>query len=276
MTSPNHALLICSHDGTLRRRVVLDARKAYAIGRSPRCEITLPSGSISRRHALAFCHAGVWRLLDTGSRHGIDYHGAFVRRCELALGELVGVGHARIGLEDPRKPARRTAGNGHTSSGGGRSADIWNARTAAMAAIDDRESPVRGTDIAATEFLLVRSARGDSRLFDLSAVDHATIGYDPLCRIQLECVPGLAPLHAVLFREPRAWTVVDAGGGVTSIDERFLRRRLAGDITVDLGTYRLQMIRPHLVEGQSGDIAPHAVSAFLPEPDGLRIEQTDD
>ncbi|MDZ4829799.1 MAG: FHA domain-containing protein [Phycisphaerae bacterium] len=299
------SLLVCTPDGTVRRRIALDSTRAYAIGRSPRCDIQLPVGSVSRRHALLFCHAGVWHVVDTGSRLGLSVGEREARRGTLvphgtsegAIDGGIGIGPVVLRLgstsngvytPSPRSGGHWTPLNGHPAYTdlNAESAGL-NARTMdmptdvpAFGSAEAVSAPLsltgRGSVRPRSELLLIESDAGLARLFDLRAVDHATIGYDPLCGIALACQAGLAPLHAVAFREPKAWVVVDAGGGVVSLGDRFRRRRLAGAVTVELGQYRLRMVEAISVEPRRADIAPRAVSAFRSPTGGVQVAEDDE
>jgi hypothetical protein len=265
-----HLLETCSADGTLIRTQRLDPTRAYALGRSPRCDLRLPVGSVSRRHAAIFCHAGVWRIVDTGSRRGLvirtddraaapsgrTFHGSrgldtpdasiapghhVVRQAILRPDQLVGVGPAWLRLgRDPASTHR----NGNGAKGAGheqwRGAHDMSARTVELPAITETELRVDAPSVP--ELLIVETAGHTLGVYDLRHVDHATIGTDPLCRIALPSRPGLLPLHAVLLHESKAWSIIDAGGGVQSDGARYLRRRLRPDVSADLGSVRVRIV----------------------------------
>ena len=277
------SLLVCSPDGTVWRRVTLDPVRAYAIGRSRRCDIALSIASVSRRHALLFCHAGEWQIIDTGSRRGLVVDGHEVRRVALSTKVGVEVGPIVLRLGDGGHGDAHFSGqvrlnNGHgNTSVGHPDANHWNARTLEMPAFDGLGTPLaNGSSVdPIAELLLVQSASGIEGVFNLRSVDHATIGFDPLCHISLPARAGLAALHAVAFREPKAWVLMDAGGGIVSLGDRFLRRRLGGAITAELGEFRLRILEPTVIEPRRGDLAPRAVSAFLPDNFGVQLAADD-
>ncbi|PHR65654.1 FHA domain-containing protein [Pseudidiomarina marina] len=53
------------------QRFDLHEREAYVIGRSSECDIQIDHPTLSRQHALLFCHEGVWHLRDLNSTNGV-------------------------------------------------------------------------------------------------------------------------------------------------------------------------------------------------------------
>lgn len=53
------------------QRFDLRERHAYVVGRSSECDIQIDHPTLSRRHALLFCHQGVWHLRDLNSTNGV-------------------------------------------------------------------------------------------------------------------------------------------------------------------------------------------------------------
>lgn len=284
----------CTKNGAVRRTFRLDPSRAYSIGRSPRCEICLPFGSVSRRHAALFCHAGVWRVLDCGSRRGVEVEGMDVHQTTLRPDRPVRIGPLWLRLRvGGAGPSRRTGTNGvrgfrqhgwigitrdaRMSDGAAHTGhDPLNAKTLDMPAMNsvDRDDGVDGDSggsqsgrvgarhsAGAAEVLVVESGDCVLGIFDLCLVDHVSLGTDPHCRIQLPLRPGVLPLHALLLRESRLWSAIDAGGGLVSEGNRYLRRRLRAGVGVELGTLRIRVAGVTLVEPTSGSGESAAVGA---------------
>jgi serine phosphatase RsbU (regulator of sigma subunit)/pSer/pThr/pTyr-binding forkhead associated (FHA) protein len=69
--------------------------KEIVVGRSQRCDVSLPSDTVSRSHAQLLFRGGRWRLSDLGSRHGTFINGQPLPPHDpmvLAEGDLVRIG----------------------------------------------------------------------------------------------------------------------------------------------------------------------------------------
>jgi hypothetical protein len=69
------------------------------LGRNSRCDVVLPSPTVSRRHALLSFRDGGWILRDLESKNGTLVNGVRVGRCELRPGDLVEVGGQRLTID---------------------------------------------------------------------------------------------------------------------------------------------------------------------------------
>ncbi len=224
-------LLIATAEGRVARRIPLDPNRAYSIGRSPRCDIALLPGSISRRHAVLFPHAGGWWTSDVGSNHGLRTPAGTTRFAPLTTESWVTIGPLVLWLLPTDEPASRGEGLNHDQP-----VEYGPDDTVDLEAIN----PPAGEPSQLLE-IGIREGRGTRRI-DLSGVQHATIGSDLACAIRLPARPTLAPLHAVLVREPHAWALIAAQGAILSGEQRFLRKRLEPGRLVNLSSFRLRML----------------------------------
>lgn len=233
-------LLIATAEGRVARRIPLDPNRAYSIGRSPRCDIALLPGSISRRHAVLFPHAGGWWTSDVGSNHGLRTPSGTTRFAPLTTESWVTIGPLVLWLLPTNEPASADEGRDHDQP-----VEYGPDDTLDLEAIN----PPAGEPSQLLE-IGVREGRGTRRI-DLSGVQHATIGSDLACAIRLPSRPTLAPLHAVLVREPHAWALIAAQGAITFGEQRFLRKRLEPGCMVNLSTFRLRMLTTETLKSSS-------------------------
>ena len=70
------------------------------VGRAPECDISVADTKISRRHAEFDASGHTPRVSDLGSRNGILVNGRKVGAADLAPGDVVTVGDARIRFEE--------------------------------------------------------------------------------------------------------------------------------------------------------------------------------
>ncbi len=70
------------------------------VGRAPECDISLADTKISRRHAEFDASGSMPRVTDLGSRNGILVNGRKVGAADLAPGDIVTVGDARIRFDE--------------------------------------------------------------------------------------------------------------------------------------------------------------------------------
>ncbi len=239
-------LLIATADGGVLRRVPLDPSRAYSLGRSERCDIPLEPASISRRHALLFRHAGIWCVADSGSARGLHTEEGSTRFAALTPERWVGVGPLVLWLLASNvTPARVEIDHSNETLNG--------AVTTKQDDSDCDESIVDG-DTAGRLIAIETTAGHLVRLLDCELVDHATIGSDRSCTVPLspttELPDALAPLHAVLYREPSGWAVIAAVGVVTASGARYLRKRVDGETPVELGGYRVRTTVPHVLRNE--------------------------
>jgi pSer/pThr/pTyr-binding forkhead associated (FHA) protein len=230
----DHECLISRTDGELVRRLRLDPTRAYSIGRSNRCDIVLAPTSVSRRHALLVPFSGRWLLFDTGSRRGLWSPAGAVRQADLLSAGWVCVGPLSLTVVRADAPGAPPPG---AWDGGDPSA-------ATLTDADEEDSPSAGELLAVERPTGVADRRALERLVDLSSIRHATVGSDLDCDIRLAEADGVAPLHAVLFREPKAWVVVDGGAGIRCEGRSWIRKRLDATTAVELGGIALRVLRP--------------------------------
>lgn len=68
-------------------------RSTLVLGRSPECDLVLPSPSVSRQHARLLRRAGVTRVEDLGSTNGTFLNGRRITApTELGAGDVIGIG----------------------------------------------------------------------------------------------------------------------------------------------------------------------------------------
>jgi hypothetical protein len=262
-----HTLLLATSEGAVVHRQVIDAAWAYSIGRSHRCDIPLEPASISRRHAVLFHHAGSWWVADTGSQRGLATEDGPCRFAPLTEERWVGLGPLvawivptsnREAAADLRELPRSRRIDFSGADAGGDS-------SAGEEAIDPA-SPQPTAPL-----VLIEDAAGRLlRLLDPNGIDHATIGSDATCDIKLEtpadardAASAVAPLHAILYREPRAWVLVAAQGVLSRGGERYLRMRLDSSTSAVLGAYRVRLLAAER-------LAPEAPCAGTSTEDILR------
>ncbi|MDZ4754261.1 MAG: FHA domain-containing protein [Phycisphaerae bacterium] len=251
-------LLLATESGDVVHRQPIDPKWAYSVGRSTRCDIVLQPGSISRRHALLFHHAGVWWVADTGSNSGLATEDGITRCAPLTPERWVRMGPVVAWLLEAGAPAKQKSSSERPAAGGTSELDALThlAGSSAGEGGGDGGEGVAGDSGTGSpnEFFVIQSADGGLvRLLDGTGAEHATIGTDPACTIHLPQeaadTPGasespLAPLHAVLYREPSSWVLIAAHGAVTTNGKRFLRSRVSTTVAIELGGYRLRSILP--------------------------------
>ena len=66
------------------------------IGRSPKCEVVIPSESVSRRHAAVISEGDAWFVSDLGSKNGVLVGGARTQRRRLANGDVIRLGSVEL------------------------------------------------------------------------------------------------------------------------------------------------------------------------------------
>lgn len=235
----DHELLISRTDGELVQRLPLDPTRAYSIGRSNRCDIVLAPTSVSRRHAILVPFAGRWLLFDTGSRRGLWSPAGSVRQADLLSAGWVCVGPLALTLVRADAPDPQPAA-------------AWDAGDPSAATIldgEEEETPNAGELLVIERPTGIAGRRSLERLVDLSTLRHATVGSDLDCDLRLAEADGVAPLHAVLFREPKAWVIVDGGAGIRCDGRSWIRKRLDATAAVELGGLALRVLRPERLEG---------------------------
>jgi hypothetical protein len=261
-------LLVATSDGTVVRRVSLERPDAHSIGRSPRCDIPLDIASISRRHALLFPFAGSWFVADTGSQLGLRSPEGPCRITRLAAEHWVGLGPLVLWLvEGAAARSQRSPTD--------RNADSPAAPEPSDEADDHRDLDDSGEHpgIAGELLLLERAAEASARkpglagssvlaVMDLTGLRFATVGTDPSCGIRLpDAARPPRPLVAVLYREPRQWVAVAAGGELRCDGQRFLRKRLSAETPVEIAGLLVRLLVPERpVEDRPRPAAPPPVA----------------
>ncbi|NQT89527.1 FHA domain-containing protein [bacterium] len=81
-----------------RREV--DLSGTTVLGRSPRCDISIPDGSVSGTHATITHEAGAWVLQDEESTNGSYVNDDPTRRCKLLDGDTVRLGNIELTFRD--------------------------------------------------------------------------------------------------------------------------------------------------------------------------------
>ena len=82
--------------------------RAVVIGRSPSCDLPVPSPRVSRRHAWVHRDGNQYAVSDLGSTNGTFVNGAPVDGvAPLGFGDVVQVGQVRLRLERPRADRSR-------------------------------------------------------------------------------------------------------------------------------------------------------------------------
>ena len=232
-------LLVAKSDGTLLLKVDLSRRRVVSIGRSPRCDLTLVSPSVSRRHALLFRHSDGWRLVDTGSRSGLMTEAGRVSKVEMDERTWCRVGHIHLWL-DP---------TGHAPQ---------------VPFMPDMEEDRLLVDPDGGEGpLLTVLDPGDRPLRRIGLRAHAAIlvGTSPTCDVVVRDRHAAA-IHVIIYREQTRWCVADAGGGEEALlivdGRRSRRQRLHGGAVIRVGSHRL------------------VISAALPRPEETAGEDDSD
>jgi hypothetical protein len=254
-------LLIATTSGSVVERIDLDPARAYSIGRSHRCDIPLTPRSVSRRHAVLFPHAAGWWVADAGSCRGLATSAGPTRFAQLTTDRWVALGPLVLWLLPTRSrptAARLSAPLALAGAEEGRSAapqdDLHDDEPDACDASGEHRAQLPHL----FQFESSRTApngAASARFIDLSALPFATVGSDIACTIRLQG-EAIAPLHAVLVREPSHWALVAAQGIITAEGARFRRKRLESAAFVGLGDWRLRAVeveRPVVMPAVEGD-----------------------
>jgi len=81
-------------------RLKADLSESTVIGRSPRCDICIPDGSVSGTHAVVSYEAGSWILQDDESTNGTFLNDDPIRRTKLLDGDTVRLGNVELTFHD--------------------------------------------------------------------------------------------------------------------------------------------------------------------------------
>lgn len=238
------ALLVAKADGTLLLRMELAQRRLVSIGRSPRCDLTLASAAVSRRHALLFHHPGGWRIVDTGSRNGLQGADGRVAAIDFDDRTWCRIGPAHLWLDPGGEPANAPATLGFPDPD-------------EMQLLDDPDrepGPVLSL-VAPDDHPLRRVA--------LREHDGLLVGSSPTCDLVVSD-RHVAPIQAIFYREQSRWCVVNADGtSPLVVDGRRRRRqRLHGGMLLTLGGHHVVVsgrvsrpADPTELNGRGGDQA---------------------
>lgn len=194
-------LLVANPDGSLLHTHPVRPRATVVIGRAGHCNIVIPSGRVSRHHAVVFEFAGDWYAIDLDSTAGLSIESGPVRLHRFSttspwvrLGPVVlwmdGLDAAR-----PAPPSRLPATSQSPSS-------------AVVRIMADLGTPP--TSRSEPRPLLVafrRRADGAMRLLDLSHADRILIGSDSRADIVIAS-EHVKPLQALVFRMGSKWATV--------------------------------------------------------------------
>jgi len=97
--APGPAAHLTIHTGPLQGSRIPVARPMLALGRSARCDITLPDPQASRQHArLEWRHDGLY-LLDTNSTNGTYVNGYRIGQVRLRGGEQVQISNTVLTIQ---------------------------------------------------------------------------------------------------------------------------------------------------------------------------------
>jgi hypothetical protein len=80
----------------------LPAGREVVVGRGADCDVVVDETSVSRRHCRLVLRDGRLHLEDLGSAHGLQHRGKRVSRCELGVGDVVGIGSAELRFDQVR------------------------------------------------------------------------------------------------------------------------------------------------------------------------------
>ncbi|MCP4680287.1 MAG: FHA domain-containing protein [Deltaproteobacteria bacterium] len=73
-------------------RIVSLESDVFFVGRDRECDLSMPDGRISRRHARLQCHQGEWRVEDLNSKNGIAVNGKKVGTARIRPGDAISIG----------------------------------------------------------------------------------------------------------------------------------------------------------------------------------------
>lgn len=82
--------------GDLRGRQIEVESDSICIGKSRRCDVSLPDDTVSRQHAEIHREAGGYRFRDLGSTNGSYVGGARVKDAYLKPGDVLGIGKVQL------------------------------------------------------------------------------------------------------------------------------------------------------------------------------------
>lgn len=86
--------------GPLKRRAIrIDHGQSYLVGRGTKCELTIPSPDVSRRHARLLWEGDSLVVEDVESTNGVDVNGFTVPRAVLKRGDTVALGSTCFRVE---------------------------------------------------------------------------------------------------------------------------------------------------------------------------------
>jgi pSer/pThr/pTyr-binding forkhead associated (FHA) protein len=238
------SLLVAKADGTLLAKADLSHRRVTTIGRSPRCDLVLASPTVSRRHAVLFRHAEGWRLVDVGSRQGLETEAGPARVVEMDMKSWVRIGSALLWLDS---------------------------RGAAPAVPflpdpDEQRLLLEPDRCAEPTVTLIDSTDRPQRRLALTDREGLLVGSSPSCDLVIGD-PGVAPVHGLIYREMSRWVVLDAGAGEPTllVDGRRTRRhRLHGGAVLRVGLHRLIISGP--LSGGNDRAEDELEASAAPEP----------
>jgi len=179
-------LLLAKSDGTLLLRVDLSKRRALCIGRSPRCDVVVPTPTVSRRHALLYRHPHGWRLVDLGSRNGLHTEAGNLRCVDLNEDRWVRIGAVHFwlsGTDEPQPPGEPV----------------------------DAELMVRPDRVEGPLVSIIDAADRPLQRLELKPSQEAVlIGSDRLCDVVVKH-PSVGGVHLIVYREGRRWAIAPGG-----------------------------------------------------------------
>ncbi len=262
-------LLVAKSDGSLLHTRPVGARATLVIGRSPSCQVVVPSERASRHHAVVFEFSGEWYAVDLDSTAGLQtdegprrLHHFTAQSPWVRMGPVVlwidGQQDRRrpkaarpIPIERRREPVVRTRGD----------------------FVDPPPSPP-ATDAPSLLVGFRRRSDGEVRTLDLAGADRLMIGGSPDCDVIL---PGdERRMRALFFRLGSRWGVVDLHDAPTA-DETPGHRRLGPGVRWNLGSVEAFVVTPESAffhgetdsepSGLEGLDVPDLGSIFATRPD---------
>lgn len=233
-------LLIARKTGQILRRIDLTDVRRLSIGRSTRCEVSLPSPSISRRQALLFEEAGRWVIVPVRSPRSVRVAKGFVRRAVLGgdVWARVGSYFLWVNADPPRGNAMRGRAMQAPALLRGEMLELVDAELLGRTDVSVQKivNGVRRVETAGPTLVVADGTGKPIRRIALFGKEKLTIGRSPESDLILTH-PTVSRHHTVLYTEGVRWCVADAGSkaGTRVEGKPTLRRRLKESMIVEIG-----------------------------------------